>query len=111
MNESSEREIQQAVHTLSESDPLSKLLREVKLGRMKPTDAGLRAMTDAWLNTYRDVLEKADVLDLQALRRLDPSPRLDMLAENGMITQDDAVVVELRTVYQQALANRLKSPV
>ncbi len=111
MNESSERELQRAIHTLSESDPLTKLLREVILGRMKPTDAGLRAITDAWLNTYREVFEKGDVLDYLAVRRLDPAPRLDMLAENGMITQDDAAGVELRAAYQQALANRLRSPV
>ncbi len=43
--ESGEQALQRAIATISQSDPLTKLLEQVKLGRMKPTDAGLRAVT------------------------------------------------------------------
>ncbi len=42
--ESGDQILQRAIATISQSDPLTKLLEQVKLGRMKPTDAGLRAV-------------------------------------------------------------------
>ena len=41
--QSGDQALQRAIATISQSDPLVKLLEQVKLGRMKPTDAGLRA--------------------------------------------------------------------
>ena len=55
--ESGDQTLQRAIVTISQSDPLTKLLEQVKLGRMKPTDAGLRAVTDSWLGTYRKIIE------------------------------------------------------
>lgn len=94
--------VEQAIHTLSQSDPLIKLLQEVKLGRMKPTDAGLRAITESWLNTYKKVLETTS-LDRTDLVRLDPSPRLDVLIAAGVLTTDHAGAVMLRTAFEDAL--------
>lgn len=106
MNESSERYLRQAVATVAQSDPLIKLLREVQMGRMRPTDAGLRAITESWLGTYQQVIEKGDALDHEGLRRLDPNPRLDVLVQAGVVTPDHAAVAGLRAAYERALAAR-----
>lgn len=107
MNESSERELSQAIATVAQSDPLTKLLRQVQMGRMQPTDAGLRAITESWLGTYQEVIEKGDALDQEGLRRLDPNPRIEVLIEAGVLTPDHAAVAGLRAVYEQALAARV----
>lgn len=102
MSDENEQAIRQAISTILQSDPLIKLLQEVKLGRMKPTDAGLRAVTEAWLGTYKKVLETSG-LDRTALVRLDPSPRLDVLIDAGILPADHAVVMSLRAAHRQLL--------
>jgi hypothetical protein len=101
MSETHEQAIRQAISTILQSDPLIKLLQEVKLGRMKPTDGGLRAITESWLNTYKKVLETSS-LDRAALARLDPSPRLDVLIDAGVLPADHAAVTSLRAVFEKA---------
>jgi len=101
VSDSSEQAIHQAINTICQSDPLIKLLQEVKLGRMKPTDAGLRAITESWLSTYKKVLETSG-LDRAALARLDPSPRLNVLIEAGVLPADHAGVASLRAVFEKA---------
>jgi len=103
VSELSEQAVQQAIHTISQSDPLIKLLQEVKLGRMKPADPGLRAITESWLSTYKKVLETSS-LDRAALLRLDPSPRLDVLIAAGILPTDHAAVATVRAAFQQALS-------
>lgn len=103
MNESSEEYLQRAISTISQSDPIVKLLQEVKLGRMKPTDPGLRAITEAWLGTYQKVIETGQAFDQGVLRRLDPSPRLDLLIAAGMLPADYPIVMSLRASFEQAL--------
>jgi hypothetical protein len=103
MSDASEQAVQQAIHTISQSDPLIKLLQEVKLGRMKPTDPGLRAITESWLGTYKKVLETSS-LDGTALLRLDPSPRVNVLIAAGVLPADHAGVASLRAAFQQALS-------
>jgi len=104
MSESGEEYLQRAIATLSQSDPLIKLLQEVKLGRMKPTDAGLRAITEAWLGTYRQVLQSSNGVDRNALHRLNPLPRLEVLITAGVIPADHPAVLSLSTAFEQALA-------
>lgn len=103
MSESSEQYLFQAIDSLSQSDPLIKLLQEVKLGRMKPSDGGLRAITESWLYTYRKVLEKGIDATPATLRKLNPSPRLDVLIETGMVPADHPEVVALRKTYHEML--------
>jgi len=103
MSDASEQVIRQAIHTISQSDPLIKLLQEVKLGRMKPSDLGLRAITESWLSTYKKVLETSG-LDRPALARLDPSPRLGVLIDAGILQADHAAVRSLRAVFEKALS-------
>jgi hypothetical protein len=47
---------------------------------MKPTDAGLRAVTGSWMGTYQKVIESGGFTS-QALRCIDPNPRLAILIE------------------------------
>ncbi len=95
--------VEEAINTLSQSDPIVKLLQQVKLGRMKPTDAGLRAVTEAWLGTYRKVLEAAEP-DRGSLARIDPSPRLAVLVEAEVLPEDHPAVRDLRDLFNKRLA-------
>ena len=101
--ESGDQALQRAIATISQSDPLTKLLEQVKLGRMKPTDPGLRAVTDSWLGTYRKIIESGG-LTSQALRRIDPQPRLAELIECGVLTSEQPAVAALRTSFDRAVA-------
>ena len=101
--ESGEQILQRAITTVSQSDPITKLLEQVKLGRMKPTDAGLKAVTGSWLGTYRKIIESAG-LTKQALRRLDPNPRLALLVDCGVLTDEQQDVAALRASFDRALA-------
>ncbi len=100
--ESGDQALQRAIATISQSDPLVKLLNQVMLGRMKPTDAGLRAVTDSWLDTYRKTIESGG-LTRQALRRIDPCPRLALLIECGVLTGEQQVVTALRQSFERAV--------
>lgn len=99
-----EDRLRRAIGTLSQSDPLLKLLEQVKLRRVKATDAGLRAITESWLLTYRQVLS-TEQLTSAALRRLDPSPRLAVLVDAGILTPDHGVLAELKTLYESRLVS------
>ena len=96
--------LRRAIQTISQSDPLLKLLEQVKFRRMKATDAGLRAVTESWLLTYRQVLS-TEQLNGAALRRLDPSPRLAVLVDAGVLRPDHGVLVDLKTLYESRLAS------
>lgn len=101
--ESCDQAVQRAIATISQSDPLIKLLEQVKRGRMTPTDAGLRAVTDSWLDTYRKIIESGG-FNRQALRRIDPSPRLAVLIECGVLTEVAESVADLRESFKRTLA-------
>lgn len=87
------------IAAISHSDPLIKLLEQVRLGRMYRSDSGLRAVIDTWLATYRKALATPG-LNKQALRRLNPAPRLELLAEEGMLPVDHAAAKELLAEFQ-----------
>lgn len=94
--------LQRTIASISQSDPLIKLLEQVRLGRMKRTDAGLRVIIDAWIETYRKAVASAG-LTKQALRRLDPAPRLDLLAQEGMLAPDHAGARALAAEFERAV--------
>ena len=104
MENPGEQTLQRAMAVILQADPLIKLLQQVRLGRMKPTDAGLRAVTDAWLGTYEKALAM-DGLTRSGLRRLDPSPRLDVLIEIGVLAGDHPGVLSLKAAHERAAAN------
>ena len=99
-----EQTLQRAIATISQSDPLTKLLEQVKLGRMKTADAGLRAVIDSWMGTYQRIIESGGFTS-QALRRIDPHPRLAVLIECGVLTDEQQAVTALRTSYERAVAS------
>jgi hypothetical protein len=100
--ESGEVVLQQAIATISQSDPLTKLVQQVKLGRMKPGDAGLRAVIESWLTTYQKVIV-TEGLTRHALKRIDPTPRVTELIEIGILPADHPAVTALRIHYEQAV--------
>jgi hypothetical protein len=108
MTDASLQSVDQAVNRLSLTDPIVKLLHEVKLGRMKPTDAGLCAITESWLETYRQVLETTNNLDQTSVRRLDPSPRLDVLIDAGVLTTEHPSVHAVRAAFERRLTESTK---
>jgi hypothetical protein len=101
--ESSDQALQRAIATISQSDPLTKLLAQVKLGRMKPADAGLRAVTDLWLGTYQKIIDSGGFTK-EALRRIDPHPRIAILIESGVLTSEQQAVVALCKSFERAIA-------
>jgi hypothetical protein len=105
MSESIEHELQTAISVLSQSDPIPKLLQEVRLGKMKATDPGLRAITETWLGTYQKVFEKGKAFDRQALMRLHPAPRVDVLITAGMVAADHPAVIGLMSAFEHRLAS------
>jgi len=105
--ENADLALQRAIATISSSDPLIKLLEQVKLGRMKPTDPGLRAVTESWLSTYEKVIGNT-VLTKQALRRIDPTPRLAVLIQFGVLSPDHAAVKMLQASYERAAARAIE---
>lgn len=103
MDEPEEQALRRAIASVSQSDPLLKLLQQVRAGRLRPTDASLRAVTESWLLTYQNVLA-TERLSVQSLRRLDPSPRLAVLIHAGILPADHPAVIALETTFQLALA-------
>lgn len=103
MNQDAERELAIAINTIAQSDPLIKLLQQVKLGRMKQTDVGLRAVTETWLGTYKTLLQNT-TLRRSLLVRLDPSPRLDVLIEAGVLPSDHQGTADVRDAYKATLS-------
>jgi hypothetical protein len=101
MDDTRDQALHRAIATLAQSDPLIKLLNEVKLGRMKAADAGLRAITMAWLDTYKKVVE-GDGMTKQGLLRINPLPRLMVLIEAGVLTNDDQAVTSLQASFDAA---------
>lgn len=103
MGPSGEQALQGAISTISQSDPLIKLLQQVRFGRIKPTDAGLCAVTESWLEIYENALS-SEGLTQSGLRRLNPAPRLAVLIEVGVLTDDHPGVASLKVSYDRALA-------
>ncbi|MGQ0694318.1 MAG: hypothetical protein ACT4OL_01925 [Nitrospiraceae bacterium] len=103
MSESCEKALGQAIATISQADPIIRLLPQVMQGRIKPTDAGLRAITESWLATYRKVIETAP-LRRSAMMRLDPRPRIDLLIEAGVLDPTDEAGQSLRAGFEKRLA-------
>src|SRR5262245_55731469 len=98
--ESGEQVLQRAILTISQSDPLIKLLDQVKLEQMKPTDAELRAVTDSWISIYQKVIESGR-FNTQTLRHIDPNPRLAMLIEYKMVRGNQRAITDLQLSFER----------
>ncbi|MBH0178384.1 MAG: hypothetical protein HP491_11100 [Nitrospira sp.] len=103
MDEPGDQALQRAISAILQSDPLIKLLQQVRLGRMQPTDAGLRAVTESWLGIYEKTLDTAG-LTRSNLRRINPMPRLAVLIDSGVLAVDHPGVASLKASYDRVLA-------
>ena len=92
-----------AISTISQSDPLIKLIEQVRMGRMQATDAGLRAITESWLGIYEQALS-LDWFTRFDLRRLNPSPRLAVLTQVGVLSDEHPGLISLKVSYERALS-------
>jgi hypothetical protein len=103
MSDGDEAALRQAIAAISESDPIVKLLAQVKLGRMKAGDAGLRAITESWLQTYQRIVETSR-LSHAGLVRIDPQPRVDVLIAAGVLDESNEVARSLQRAFDQRLS-------
>jgi hypothetical protein len=102
--ETSEQFLGRAMPMLQRSDPIPKLLPQVRLGRMPKDSPGLAAILESWLEAFAQVLKDGQaVLDVEGVRRLDPQPRIAMLIEAGVLTDDHPQVQTLRDAWESAL--------
>lgn len=108
MLEPRDKELSQAIATISEADPIIKLLQQVMQGRIKPKDARLQAITESWLATYQNVIETMP-LPRSAMMRLDPRPRIDLLIEVGVLHHSNEAGRSLRAGFEKRLAQMLSN--
>ncbi len=89
---------------LQRSDPLPKLLPQVRLGRMPKDSPALIAILEGWLEAFIQVLKDGQaVLTVEGVKRLDPNPRIAVLVEAGVLTEQQAHVQTVRGVWSAAL--------
>ena len=89
---------------LHRTDPIPKLLAQVRLGRMPKDSPALQAIISSWLESYVTVLKDGEsALDVNAVLRLDPNPRLAVLHEAGMLDSDDSNAQAAQSAYAAAL--------
>ena len=95
--------LQLSIAAISQSDPLIKLVEQVRLGRMQASDPGLRAITESWLAAYRKAIDSPG-LTRQSLLRLDPAPRLTVLMEEGILSPNHEGARKLLADFTRALS-------
>ncbi len=100
----SEAQTNRAIGTLAQSDPLIKLLQEVRLKRMRPSDPGLRAVTESWVGVYTQVL-KSQAFHPTVLARLNPLPRLEVLVEAEVLSWDHPGTRDLRELFERLIGS------
>jgi len=102
--ETPEQFLDRVMKLLQRSDPIPKLLPQVRLGRMPKDSPALTAILDSWLEAFIQVLKDAQVvLDIGGVKRLDPDPRLAVLVEAGVLAEDHPHVKTLRDAWSEAL--------
>ncbi len=102
--ETSEDFLNRAFVLLHRTDPIPKLLPQVRLGRMPKDSPALQAIISSWLEAFISVLKDGETaLDVNAVLRLDPNPRLAVLHEAGMLDGDDPNAQVTRAAYAAAL--------
>jgi hypothetical protein len=102
--ETSEQFLDRAMPMLQRSDPIPKLLPQVRLGRMAPDSPALIAILESWLEAFVQVLKDGQaVLNVEGALRLDPNPRIAVLIEAGVLTDDHLHVKTLRDAWSAAL--------
>ncbi|TLY35897.1 MAG: hypothetical protein E6K60_09150 [Nitrospirae bacterium] len=101
--ESSQAFLDRAFVTLQRSDPIPKLLPQVRLGRMPKDSPALAAIISSWLDAFVNVLKDGrSVLDREGVVRLDPNPRIAVLVEAGILDENHAPVQAVRQAWAAA---------
>jgi len=102
--ETSEQFLDRAMALLQRSDPIPKLLPQVRLGRMDKDSPALAAILDSWMEAFVHVLKDShSVLDVEGVKRLDPNPRLAVLLEAGVVSEDRPHVQTVRDAWSAAM--------
>ena len=102
--ETSEQFLDRAMTLLQRSDPIPKLLPQVRLGRMAPDSPALIAILESWLEAFVQVLKDGQaVLNVEGVKRLDPNPRLAVLLEAGVLAENQPHVQTIRDAWSAAL--------
>ncbi len=102
--ETVEQFLDRAMPMLQRSDPIPKLLPQVRLGRMAPDSPALIAILESWLEAFVQVLKDGQsVLDVEGVLRLDPHPRIAVLVEAGVLAEGHPQVKALRDAWSEAL--------
>jgi hypothetical protein len=102
--ETSEQFLGRAMPMLQRSDPIPKLLPQVRLGRMPKDSPALIAILESWLEAFVQVLKDGQtVLNVEGVLRLDPNPRIAVLVEAGVLAEDQPDVRTVRDTWSAAL--------
>jgi hypothetical protein len=102
--ETAEQFLGRAMQLLQRSDPIPKLLPQVRLGRMDKDSPALVAILESWLEAFVQVLKDGQsVLNVEGVLRLDPNPRIAVLLEAGVLSADHPHVKTLREAWSEAL--------
>lgn len=89
---------------LQRSDPIPKLLPQVRIGRMPKDSPALIAILESWLEAFVQVLKDGQaVLNVEGALRMDPNPRLAVLIEAGVLTENQPYVQAVRDAWSEAL--------
>ena len=102
--ETSEQFLDRAMVLLQRSDPIPKLLPQVRIGRMPKDSPALTAILESWLEAFVQVLkDRQDVLNVEGVLRLDPGPRIAVLVEAGVLAENQPYVQAVRDAWSAAL--------
>jgi len=102
--DTSEQFLGRAMTLLQRSDPIPKLLPQVRLGRMPKDSPALIAILESWLEAFVQVLKDGQaVLNVEGVKRLDPNPRIAVLVEAGVLAEDQPYVRTVRDAWSAAL--------
>jgi hypothetical protein len=102
--ETSEQFLDRAMKLLQRSDPIPKLLPQVRIGRMPKDSPALIAILESWLEAFIQVLKDGQaVLDVEGALRLDPNPRIAVLIEAGVLADDQPHVQAVRDAWSAAM--------
>ena len=102
--ETPEQFLDRAMKLLQRSDPIPKLLPQVRIGRMAPDSPALGAILESWLEAFVQVLKDGQsVLDVEGVLRLDPNPRIVVLVEAGVLAENQPCVQAVREAWAAAM--------
>lgn len=102
--ETSEQFLDRAMVMLQRSDPIPKLLPQVRIGRMPKDSPALSAILESWLEAFVQVLKDGQaVLNVEGVLRLDPNPRIAVLIEAGVLAEDQPYVQAVRDAWSATM--------